>query len=230
MSAAGNQEKLAESMEQLHEHYGVPAPQDRPDPILSLIKVLLSHNTNDNNRDRAYNALMTQYESAEEIMNAPRDELADTISVAGLHNVKAQRIQETLTKIVELRGELDLDFIHEMSLDDAKDWLKQLPGVGPKSAAVVLNFTFGKSAMPVDTHVNRVSKRIGIIPESMSLDEAHDVLEGMTPDDRVYDFHINLIRHGREICKAPIPRCSDCFLNDICDYYQEHQGDPEKMK
>lgn len=223
-------DKLHESMERLKEHYGIPEPQDRPDPIKSLIKVLLSHNTNDKNRDRAYNALWEHYDTPEEVMRAPRDELADTISVAGLHNVKAQRIQETLRTIQEKRGELNLDFLHDRGLDDAKDWLKQLPGVGPKSAAVVLNFTFGKSAMPVDTHVNRVSKRIGLIPEKMSLDEAHDVLEDMTPDDSIYDFHVNLIRHGRAICKAPIPRCSECFLNDICDYYQEHKNNPEKWR
>jgi endonuclease-3 len=223
-------DKLHESMERLHDHYGVPAQQDRSDPIRSLIKVLLSHNTTDQNRDRAYTALWSRYDSAREIMEAPQDELADTINVAGLHNVKAERIQQTLTKIVELRGELNLDFIHDMGLDEAKDWLKQLPGVGPKSAAVVLNFTFGKSAMPVDTHVNRVSKRIGLIPEDMGLDEAHDVLEDMTPDDRIYEFHVNLITHGREICKAPTPICSDCFLNDICDFYQEHRDDAEKWK
>ncbi len=226
----GDSERLSESMERLRDHYGVPEPQNRPDPILSLIKVLLSHNTNDNNRDRAYNALMEQYDSPEEIMQADRDELADTISVAGLHNIKAGRIQDALEKIVEERGALDLDFIHNLSLSEAKDWLKQLPGVGPKSAAVVLNFTFGKNAMPVDTHVNRVSKRIGIIPESMSLDRAHDVLEEMTPEDRVYEFHINLIKHGREICTAPTPVCSDCFLNDICRYYQEHEDDPDAWK
>ncbi len=230
MSMPGDTERLTESMERLREHYGVPEPQDRPDPILSLIKVLLSHNTNDNNRDRAYNALMERYDSPEEIMNADRDELANTISVAGLHNIKAGRIQDTLHTIVEQRGELNLDFVHDLSLSEAKDWLKQLPGVGPKSAAVVLNFTFGKSAMPVDTHVNRVSKRIGIIPESMSLDDAHDVLEGMTPEERVYEYHINLIKHGRTICKAPTPHCSDCFLNDICRYYQTHEDEADMWK
>lgn len=223
-------DKLQEVMARLKDYYGVPEPQDRPDPVKSLIKVLLSHNTNDKNRDKAYEALWETYDSAEAIMNAPPDELAETISVAGLHNVKAKRIQDTLKKIEEERDELNLDFIHEMGLQEAKDWLKQLPGVGPKSAAVVLNFTFGKNAMPVDTHVNRVSKRIGLIPESMGLDEAHDVLEEMTPDDSIYEFHINLIRHGRTICKAPTPHCSDCFLNDICDYYQEHKDEAEKWK
>lgn len=221
---------LQEVMDRLRDEYGVPAPQDRPDPVRSLIKVLLSHNTNDKNRDRAYEALWDRYDSAEEIMAANRDELADTISVAGLHNIKAGRIQDCLETVKERRGSLDLDFIHEMGLDEAKDWLQQLPGVGPKSAAVVLNFTFGKSAMPVDTHVERVSKRIGLIPESTSLDDAHDLLEDMTPDDRIYEFHINLIKHGRAVCKAPTPRCSDCVLTDVCDYYQAHQDDPEMMK
>lgn len=213
------EEKLQQAMDLLRDAYGVPEPQDRPDPVRSLIKVLLSHNTTDENRDRAYTALWERYDTPEDIMEADRDELAATIQPAGLHNVKAERIQETLRMIVEERGELDLEFLHDLGLNEAKQWLTQLPGVGPKSAAVVLNFTFGKSAMPVDTHVFRVSKRIGLIPEDVNRDDAHDLLEEATPDNRIYEFHINLIRHGRAVCKAPTPHCSDCTLTAICDYY-----------
>lgn len=212
-------------MDRLRDHYGLPEPQDRPDPILSLIQVILSQNTNDDNRDRAYAALMDRYDTPQDIMTADTDELADTISVAGLHNTKAERMQAALQQIEEEHGELSLAFLDDMELEEAKNWLTRLPGVGPKSAAVVLNFTFGKAAFPVDTHVFRVSKRLGLIPEDATRESAHDILEAATPDDRIYEFHINLIRHGREICRAPVPHCSDCFMTDICPYYQEGKGE-----
>lgn len=216
---------LIEVADRLREEYGVPEEQDRPDPVLSLLQVILSQNTNDDNRDRAYSALMDRYDSPREIMDAETGELADTISVAGLHNTKAERMQESLEMIEEERGELSLDFLEDMELEEAKRWLTSLPGVGPKSAAVVLNFTFNKAAFPVDTHVFRVSKRLGLIPEDATRESAHDILEEKTPDDRIYEFHINLIKHGREICRAPTPHCSECFLTDICEYYREHEGE-----
>lgn len=221
---------LEEVMDDLREHYGVPGPQDRPDPVLSLIQVILSQNTNDSNRDRAYEALLDRYGSPEEIMEADTGELAETISVAGLHNIKAERIQETLRRIEEEKGELTLDFLDGMDLEEAKDWLTALPGVGPKSAAVVLNFTFGKAAFPVDTHVFRVSKRLGLIPENATRESAHDLLEEATPEDRVYEFHINLIKHGREVCKAPTPHCTDCFLSEKCSYFQEFRGEEDRYR
>ncbi|MCJ7479386.1 MAG: endonuclease III [Candidatus Nanohaloarchaeota archaeon QJJ-7] len=214
---------VEEVAEKLREEYGIPEDQDRPEPLLSLVQVILSQNTNDTNRDRAYTALMEKYSSPREIMEADTEELAETISVAGLHNLKAERIQDSLGMIEE-EGELSLDFLEDMRLEEAKDWLTSLPGVGPKSAAVVLNFTFDKAAFPVDTHVFRVSKRLGLIPEDATRESAHDMLEGKTPDDSIYEFHINLIKHGREVCKAPVPRCSECSMKDICDYYEEDRG------
>jgi endonuclease-3 len=216
--------EVEEVVEELREEYGVPEDQDRPEPLLSLIQVILSQNTNDTNRDRAYSALMERYSSPREVMDADSEKLAETISVAGLHNMKADRIQESLRKIDEEEGELSLDFLENLELEEAKDWLTSLPGVGPKSAAVVLNFTFDKPAFPVDTHVFRVSKRLGLIPEDATRESAHDILEGKTPDDKIYEFHINLIKHGREVCKAPVPHCSECSLNNICDYYQGDRG------
>lgn len=221
---------LQEVMDRLRDEYGVPERKDRGDPILSLIKVILSQNTNDDNRDRAYAALLDRYGSPTAMMEADTGELAETISVAGLHNTKAERIQQCLDRIREERGELSLDFLADLSKAEGKEWLRDLPGIGPKSAAVVLNFTFDKHAMPVDTHVFRVSKRLGLIPDDATRESAHDVLEEMTPDDRIYEFHINLINHGRAVCKAPTPHCSDCSLTDICPYYQRNRGNPEKMK
>lgn len=212
-------------MDTLREEYGVPAPKERQDPVLSLIQVILSQNTNDKNRDRAYTALMERYDSVEAVKDAETEELAETISVAGLHNMKAERIQASLQRIEEERGELSLGFLDDMELEEAKAWLQRLPGVGPKSAAVVLNFTFDKDAFPVDTHVFRVSKRLGLIPAECSREEAHRLLEEKTPDDRIYEFHINLIKHGREVCKAPTPHCTECPLKQQCDYYVEYRDD-----
>ncbi len=211
-------------MNHLKDIYGKPEPKKRNNPIQSLIQVILSQNTNDKNRDRAYRKLASKYSSPREIMEAPKNEVAQTISVAGLHNTKADRMQKALKKIQSERGELELDFLRKMELDQARKWLLQLPGVGPKSAAVILNFDFDKKAFPVDTHVHRVTRRIGLIPEETNRDKAHDLLEEIVPPERMYEFHVNLIRHGRKVCKAPTPICSECNLTDICRYRKKQKN------
>lgn len=213
--------KVTEVAKRLRKHYGEPEKRDRDEPVLSLIKVILSQNTNDKNRDRAYNSIIQKYGCKEEILNANREELAELISVAGMHNIKSKRILKCLRKIKEERGNLDLSFLKEMELDEAKRWLKQLPGVGPKSAAIILNFNFDMAAFPVDTHVFRVSKRLGLISDNINRDKAHDILEEKVKDKDPYSFHINLIKHGRKICKSRKPRCEECFLTQICNYYKE---------
>lgn len=213
--------RLKKIMDILKENYGVPERRDRGDPVESLIQVILSQNTNDRNRDRAYSRLKERFGGPEEIMEADVEEIADAISVAGLHNTKAERIKECLEAIEDERGELNLDFLDEMELEEARNWLRDLPGIGPKSAAVVLNFSFDRPALPVDTHVFRVSKRLGLIPEDTTREKAHRILEAKVPDERMHEFHINLIKHGREICVAPVPRCSKCFLTEVCDYYKK---------
>ena len=212
-------EKVDEAMDLLREIYGVPEVSDRGKPVESLVQVILSQNTNDKNRDRAWRRLQERFDSMEEIMDADVEEVAEAISVAGLHNTKAERIKKCLEDIKEKRGELDLSFLEDLDVEEGKEWLRELPGIGPKSAAVVLNFTFDKEAFPVDTHVFRVTKRLGLIPEKAKREKAHVILEDKVPGERKQEFHINLIKHGREICKARKPLCEKCPLKDICDFY-----------
>lgn len=216
--------KIEVVMNLLNQKYGTPVRESRGDGIESLIRVILSQNTNDRNSKRAFNKLWKKYGSPYDILDAEQDELADVISVSGLHNIKAERIKKCLNRIKENRGKLSLDFLEEMDLEEAREWLTQLPGIGLKSAAVLLNFQFKKPAFPVDTHVFRVSKRLGLIPEKTTRDKAHSLMEELVPDGKMYEVHINLIRHGREVCKAPKPVCSNCFLTEICDYFQKENG------
>ncbi|OKY77229.1 MAG: EndoIII-related endonuclease Nth [Candidatus Methanohalarchaeum thermophilum] len=220
-------DKINQVIEAFRAEYGQPETQGEKDHILSLIKVILSQNTNDKNMERAYSSLLAKFGEPEQIIKAPKEEIADAIQGAGLQNKKAKRIKGSLREIKKQKEELTLDFLDEMPVKEAKKWLMQLPGVGPKSAAVILNFDFNKPTFPVDTHVFRVSKRIGLIPEKVNRKKAHDILENKTPREAMEDFHLNLIKHGREICKAPTPTCSNCFLTDLCDYYINDKG-PKK--
>ncbi|WGI16793.1 endonuclease III [Methanonatronarchaeum sp. AMET-Sl] len=210
--------KLDVVIDRLEHRYGVPESKKRNDPLFSLIQVILSQNTNDKNRDRAFKKLKKRFKSPEAIMKSDRETIAETISVAGLHNTKAERIQKALKKIYEEKGELNLDFLNQLSLEESKNWLMNLPGIGPKSAAVILNFDFNKNTFPVDTHVHRVTKRLGLIPENTNRTKAHHILEKKVPPEKMYEFHINLIKHGRKVCKARKPRCEKCSLTDICRY------------
>ncbi len=207
----------------LSETYGKPKKEKIDmDPVLFLIHTILSQNTNDKNRDKAYAQLMEKYSSAEEILNAPRDELAQTIYTSGHYNMKAKRIQDILQRIKDERGELTLDFITHTSKQEAMNWLTALPGIGMKSAAVILNFRFDMNTFPVDTHVYRVATRIGLTAEK-DRDKAQEDLEEKVPDTLAYPFHMLLIQHGREVCKAPTPHCSRCPLQQYCAYYQQQQ-------
>lgn len=219
----GNVGKIGEVMDLLKEEYGVPEVGDRGTPLESLVQVILSQNTNDKNRDRAWRSLKRSFENLGDVINTDVDDIADAISVAGLHNTKAERIKKCLEEIKERRGELDLSFLEDMDVEEAKNWLRQLPGIGPKSAAVVLNFSFGKETFPVDTHVFRVTKRLGLVPEKTTREKAHEILEEKVPDGRKQEFHINLIKHGRKICIARKPRCERCSLSGVCDYFARNR-------
>jgi endonuclease-3 len=210
------QQRLHEVMDRLKEHYGTPAPPERQDPVDSLITTILSQNTNDTNRDRAKERLDERFDSHQEILDADIDELTETIRIAGLGPTKAERIQTFLRTIKEEQGEFTLDQVHDMDDDEAKQYLQQFPGVGPKTAAVTLCFVFDRPVMPVDTHVHRVSKRLELIPDDMNREQAHDILEREVPDERIYEFHINLIKHGRRVCTARNPTCQESFLADLC--------------
>ncbi len=199
--------------------YGEPQWQAGRDPVASLVSTIISQNTNDTNRDVAYERLRKRFPTWEQVRDAPTGELIETIRPAGLAPTKGPRIQEALRAITRERGEITLDFLAELPLDQAKAWLSRLNGVGPKTAAIVLLFALGMPAFPVDTHVHRVSKRLGLIGSKVSREQAHVVLEGMMPPDTFYAFHLNLIAHGRKVCHARKPRCEVCNLRDLCDYY-----------
>ncbi len=203
----------------LEQFYGPRKARRTGDPLGELVATILSQNTSDINSGRAYDALRQRYPTWEAVLDAPTAELYDTIRSAGLGNIKAPRIQNTLRAILERRGELSLDFLDALPLDQARAWLRSLEGIGPKTAACVLLFALGKPAMPVDTHVHRVAGRLGLIGPRVSAERAHALLEGMLPPEAIYPFHVEMIQHGRQVCQAQRPRCPVCPLADLCDFY-----------
>lgn len=202
----------------LLERYGLRRWRKHLDPLSELIYTILSQNTSDVNRDRAYERLRERFPAWEGVRDAQVEEIAEVIRPGGLANVKAPRIKDILQAITERRGELSLDFICQMEIEEAKEWLGSLPGVGPKTTACVLLFGCGRPAFPVDTHIYRVSKRLGLISRKASTQEAHKILEALLSPRDYYAFHLNLIAHGREVCKAQRPRCEICLLAPYCDY------------
>jgi len=204
--------------EHLLEFYGMPEWRKPLPPLDELVSTILSQNTNDDNRDRGFNTLKARFPTWEEVRDAAPDEVIDAIKSAGLANQKGPRIQNILRQITEMRGELDLSFLKDISVKEAADWLMQFKGVGPKTAAIVLLFSLDKPAFPVDTHIYRVTGRIGLRPEAMSAEKTHAHMEGLLPLEAYYPAHLNIIRLGREICQARRPRCPECPLQDLCDF------------
>jgi endonuclease III len=211
---------LARQVDALLEAQQGPAtPRPVQDPLDELIQTILSQNTADVNSDRAYAGLIARFGRDWEAVRAARvAEVADSIRGGGLADTKARRIQLVLSQILERLGELDLTFLREAPLEDGRQFLRSLDGVGPKTAACVLLFACGKPAMPVDTHVFRVSQRLGLIGAKVTPEQAHIEIERQVEEQRMYPFHMHLIRHGREVCHAQRPRCADCVLVDICAY------------
>ncbi len=214
------QAKYAPIARILNEVFGYPDWRPFLPPLDELIDCILSQSTNDNNRDRAFAALKTEFPSWAAVMDAPTEAVIAAIKPAGLANQKAPRIQTVLRQIYAERGELKIDFLGDLPIDEAKAWLTQFHGVGPKTAAIVLCFAFNRPAFPVDTHIHRVGQRIGFLPQGISADNAHPVMEAIIPPEDYYAFHLNLIRLGREICQARRPRCEICPLTQDCDYFQ----------
>lgn len=192
----------------------------RHDGMDELVSCILSQSTTDANRDRAFDALKRMYPRWEDVHHAPLDELIETIKPAGLASSKGPNIQASLAKIFEERGEYNIDFLEALPVAEAKAWLQKLPGVGPKTAAIVLCFGYNKAAFPVDTHVHRVGKRIGFLPQNVSANLAHDHMEAIVPENEYYAFHLQLIYHGRDLCDARKPICAECPIKEYCDYYQ----------
>jgi endonuclease-3 len=206
----------AQVLRLLRKEYGPREWQPGQDPLSSLIATVLSQNTADVNSHRAFAALVNRFESWESVATADVNELAEAIRAGGLADIKARRIKLILHEIKGKHGSLDLSFLDNVGLAEAKAWLRQLPGVGPKTAGCVLLFSLGKPAMPVDTHVFRVAKRLGLIGARVSVEKAHEILESLVPPKNVYEFHILMVEHGRRACKAQRPRCAVCVLRALC--------------
>ena len=204
--------------EALLEAFGEPVWRNPLPAMDELVSTILSQNTNDVNRDRAFNALRSKFPTWEAVRDAKTDEVVNAIRPAGLANQKGPRIQQVLRAITEERGSLNLDFLADLPVEEARAWLMKFNGVGPKTAAIVLCFSLGKPAFPVDTHIYRVTGRIGLRPETMTVEQAHPHLEALFPPETYYAAHLNLIRLGREVCSARKPNCPQCPIIRLCDY------------
>jgi len=201
--------------------YGSPNWAPRYDPVSELVYTILSQNTSDKNSQPAFQQLRKVFPKWEDILNAPESEIGEAIRSGGLWQVKAPRIKRILQQIWQLRGALELNFLKDMPQGVARDWLMMLPGVGPKTAACVLLFSMGLPALPVDTHVHRVSWRLGLIEKSVSREKSHEILENMVSEKDIYRFHVLFVQHGRQTCKAQRPRCPECVVNEVCQYYRD---------
>ena len=210
--------------DRLREMYGRPEWKPHGHPIAELVRTILSQNTNDLNRDVAYDRLRERFPTWVEVRDAPLSEIRDAVRPAGLADTKAPSIQEALRRATDDGGEPDLDWLAQADRDDALDYLTGLPGVGRKTAACVMIFALGRPEIPVDTHVYRVGGRLGLFRQRASFTEAHDEMLRITAPEDAYELHINLIRHGRAICR-PRPRCGECALRRMCPWYRQHKGD-----
>jgi endonuclease-3 len=202
--------------------YGTPLWRDPLPAVDELVSTILSQNTNDQNRDRAFNLLRQRFPTWEAVRDADQQAVIEAIRPAGLANQKGPRIQQVLRDITAERGSLDLDFLAGLPAEQAAAWLTRFKGVGPKTAAIVLQFALGIPAFPVDTHIYRVSGRLGLRPENMSVEQAHPHLASLLPPETYYTAHLNLIRLGREVCAARKPDCAACPLQADCAFFQAH--------
>ena len=213
--------KALEVSQRLTERYG-EVPFSDKDPLSQLVDILLSHRTRDEQTAAAYANLLRVFGSWEAVRDAPTAEVQDAIQNVNWPEVKAPRLQSVMRQITEERGSLNLDFLCQLPVQEATAWLSRFDGVGPKTAACVLLFSCQQPTLPVDVHVHRVSIRLGLIGKKVSAEAAHKLLQALLPQDSrsIYNFHKALLRHGQRICVFERPRCKQCPLTDLCDYYQ----------
>jgi len=213
-------DKAKEIYRILLSNYGTPEWREPLSAIDELVSTILSQNTNDTNRDRAYNNLRAKLPTWESVRDAPTEEVIEAVRVAGLANQKGPRIQLILRQISAERGDLSLDFLRDKGKDEALDWLKQHKGVGPKTASIILQFSLGIPAFPVDTHVYRVSGRTGIRPEKLNVERTHAWMEQLFNHEQYGPGHLNFIKFGREVCHARKPECPICPIKHLCVFFK----------
>lgn len=216
---ADRQAHYREVAARLADEYGYPTWRQHHPPVDEMVLTILSQNTSDTNSFRAFDQLKERYDSWEAVRDAPTDELIETIRTAGLANQKGPRIQLALRTLTETQGSITLDHLEDMNAEEAKKWLTSIKGIGHKTASIILLFSLNKPAFPVDTHVHRVTTRLGLVDEGLNADKAHRLLEEVVPPDDFYAFHLQVIQHGREVCSARSPKCSVCVLQDQCAYF-----------
>ncbi len=204
--------------DRLREMYGRPVNSPHGEPVGELVKTVLSQHTNDRNRDRAFAALRERFPSWEAVRDAPVEEVEEAIRPGGLARQKAPRIQAILERLGEPP---ELGWTRDAPREESLEFLLSLPGVGRKTAACVLIFTWGIPEIPVDVHIHRVGGRLGLFPEKASFERAHDEMLAVVPPQDAYELHMNLIRHGREVCR-PKPRCGECALRRMCPWATAH--------
>jgi len=207
--------------DRLREMYGRPQNKPHRDPVHELVLTILSQNTSDTNRDVAYAGLRARFGSWQEVRDAPTPELEESIRRGGLAPTKAPRIQAVLR---ELGDPIDLDWLADAPRDEAIPYLTALPGVGRKTAACVMIFSFDRPEIPVDTHVHRVGGRLGLFRENASWEEAHEEMLRVTPPEDAYELHVNLITHGRTLCRPARPKCTECALRRMCPYARANRN------
>tara|TARA_B100001013_G_scaffold152865_1_gene90951 strand:+ start:1608 stop:2408 length:801 start_codon:yes stop_codon:yes gene_type:complete len=210
--------------------YGPFEEEPRLDAAHEITFTILSQHTSDTNSSRAYHLLMDKFGTLEAVAAGDVAEIEKAIAPGGLARIKAPRIKQVLSMILELNGSMDLSFLRELPLSDAKAWLRQLPGIGPKSAGIILSFALGMPAMAIDTHIHRVSKRLALIGPKVSADKAHDILEEAVEPDQVYPFHLAFITHGRQVCKSQRPLCGECVVGEECPSREEMMAPAKPTK
>ena len=213
--------KALEVTQRLTTEYG-EVPFSSKDPMSMLVDILLSHRTRDEQTAAAWANLLKRFGSWEAVRDAPTDEVQNTIANVNFPEVKAPRLQTIMHQITKERGNLNLDFLCELPIEEAAAWLNRFEGVGPKTTACVLLFSCELPLLPVDVHVGRVSQRLGLIGKKVTNDAAHNLLQALLPNDSrvIYNFHKALLRHGQRVCVYEHPRCNRCVLTDLCDYYK----------
>jgi endonuclease-3 len=207
-------------IQNLERAYGIPENRRASDPLAMLVKIILSQATSDTNSHRTYAALKKRFPTWDAVLRARTQTIANTIRAGGLANQKAVVIKEVLRQIKEEHGTLNLSFLHQFSSEEAMRYLSQFRGIGPKTVACTLLFACRKEVFPLDTHIFRILRRVGLIPQKCTDARAHEIMNRVVPQGKFYSLHVNLIRHGRAICRPRDPLCERCPIVEYCDYGQ----------